>query len=68
MPDGDRPHRLPPRGQVELAATTSRQNIVLLTQAEPSPSTASATSRFSTPAPIATRNISRSAAARRSSG
>ena len=38
-----------PAGQVEPSRTTSRQNIVLLTQAEPSPSTARATSRFSTP-------------------
>ena len=55
-------------GRSSAVAATSWQNSVLDTHAEPSPSAASATSRFSTPAPMATRNISRSAVARRSSG
>ena len=61
---GPRPPRRPgptSPGRSSSARTTSRQNIVDDTQAEPRPSAASATSRFSTPAPAATRNISRSA-------
>ena len=52
------------------ARTTSRQNIVLLTHAEPSPSTASATSRFSHARRPSRRGTSRappSSAARRGS-
>jgi delta 1-pyrroline-5-carboxylate dehydrogenase len=55
-------------GRSRTSRTTSWQNSVLDTQHEPSSSAASATSRFSTPAPIATRNISRSARHRRASG
>src|SRR5216683_5002904 len=55
-------------GRSSAAAATGPQNSVLDTQHEPSPSTASATRRFCTPAPIATRNIARSAALRRGSG
>ena len=48
--------------------TGQGQNSVLEIHAEPSPSTASAISRFCTAAPIETINMACSAAARRSSG
>ena len=67
--DADGAHRLPAVRQAQRrAGHLGRQNSVLDTQHEPRPSTASATSRFSTAAPIATTNIVRSAAARRASG
>lgn len=55
-------------GSSSTSRTTSRQNIVDETQAEPRPSPASATRKFWIPAPLATMNISRSAVLRRASG
>src|SRR5262249_33599777 len=57
-----------PGGRPSAARVVSRQNMVLDTQHEPRPSTARATRRFCTAAPMATTNISRSDALRRWSG
>jgi hypothetical protein len=57
-----------PAGRSIARAATSWQNRVLEIHAEPSPSTASAMSRFCTAAPIETTNMACSARDRRSSG